>query len=498
MSSNFDLNAILSQMGRDKGIDKQVLIEAVESAMLSAARKHYGHNLNLETKFNEETGEIEVVQFKVVVERVEDGDTQISAQDARKEVDPDAMIGDELGKKLDTDVLGRIAAQTAKQVIMQKVRDAERGVIYEEYKDCKGDLINGIVLRLERGNIIVNLGRTEAILPKREQITRERYRPGDRLRGMVLDVDRSARGPQIILSRSHPDLIKKLFELEVPEIADKVIELKAVAREPGERAKIAVYSNDASVDPVGACVGIKGSRVQAVVQELRGERIDIITWTPDEPSFVARALAPAEVSRVVVDEEQHSMEVIVPDDQLSLAIGRRGQNVKLASKLSGWRIDVRSVSVAEEESRRARAALGGIPNIDFMNAELLFQHGFRTVREVADSSLEDLMEIEGLSQEQVSELLKNAKEYAEQLGDEADSLGTAESERVTDLDRLPITADVREMLLGGGFKTIQSLVEAEDDALRQVSGLDEGDVEQIRQAVDNFLRSGSVRAASPV
>ena len=481
MSSNFDLNAILSQMGRDKGIDKQVLIEAVESAMLSAARKHYGHNLNLETKFNEETGEIEVVQFKVVVAQVEDADTQILIQEARRDVDPDAMEGDELGKKLDTEVLGRIAAQTAKQVIMQKVRDAERGVIYEEYKD-----------------IIVNLGRTEAILPKREQISRERYRPGDRLRGMVLDVDRSARGPQIILSRSHPDLIKKLFELEVPEIADKVIELKAVAREPGERAKIAVYSNDPSVDPVGACVGIKGSRVQAVVQELRGERIDIITWTPDEPSFVARALAPAEVSRVVVDEEQHSMEVIVPDDQLSLAIGRRGQNVKLASKISGWRIDVRSVSVAEEEARRARAALGAIPAIDFMHAELLFQQGYRTVREVADATLEELMEIEGLTQEQVSDILKNAKEYAEKLGDEADSLGTVESDGVSDLARLALTADIREILVSGGYKTIQSLVEADDEALRQVSGLDEGDIEQIRQAVDAFLRSGSVRAASPV
>jgi N utilization substance protein A len=315
---------------------------------------------------------------------------------------------------------------------------------------------------------------------------------------MVLDVDRSARGPQIILSRSHPDLIKKLFELEVPEIADKVIELKAVAREPGERAKIAVYSNDPSVDPVGACVGIKGSRVQAVVQELRGERIDIITWTPDEPSFVARAVAPAEVSRVVVDEEQHSMEVIVPDDQLSLAIGRRGQNVKLASKLSGWRIDVRSVSVAEEEARRARAALASIPGIDFMHAELLFQQGYRTVREVADANLEDLLEIEGLSQEQVSEILKNAKELAEKLGDEADSLGSVDGEGSSDLSRLALTADVREMLMNGGYKTIQSLVEADDEALRQVSGLDEGDIEQIRQAVDAFLRSGFVRAASPV
>ncbi len=491
--STFDLNAILSQMGRDKGIDKQVLVEAVESAMLSAARKHYGHNLNLETKFNDETGEIEVVQFKVVVDRVEDPDTQIAIQEARQEVDPDAMVGDELGKKLNTEVLGRIAAQTAKQVIMQKVRDAERGVIYEEYKDSKGDLINGIVLRLERGNIIVNLGRTEAILPKREQIQRERYRPGDRLRGMILDVDRSARGPQIILTRSHPDLLKKLFELEVPEIADKVIELKAVAREPGERAKIAVYSNDPSVDPVGACVGIKGSRVQAVVQELRGERIDIITWTPDEPSFVARALSPAEVSRVVVDEEEHSMEVIVPDDQLSLAIGRRGQNVKLASKLTGWRIDVRSVSVAEEEARRARAALSAIPGVDFMHAELLFQHGFRTVREVADANLEDLFEVEGLNQDQASEIHKSAKEYAEQLGDEADGFGALNGELVSDLERLPLTADMREMLASGGFRTIQSLVEADDDALRQVSGIDEGDVEEIRKVVDSFLRAGAQR-----
>jgi N utilization substance protein A len=484
-------------MGRDRGIDKQVLVEAVESAMLSAARKHFGHNLNLEAKFNEETGEIEVVQFKVVVDKVEDPDTQLAISDARKEVDPDAMVGDELGKKLDTYMLGRIAAQTAKQVIMQKVRDAERGVIYEEYKDSKGELINGSVMRLERGNIIVNLGRTEAILPKREQIQRERYRPGDRLRGMILDVDRSARGPQIILTRSHPDLIRKLFALEVPEIADGVIELKAVAREPGERAKIAVYSNDSSVDPVGACVGIKGSRVQAVVQELRGERIDIITWTADEPSFVARALSPAEVSRVVVDEEEHSMEVIVPDDQLSLAIGRRGQNVKLASKLSGWRIDVRSVSVAEEEARRARAALSGIPGIDFMHAELLFQHGFRTVREVADANLEDLFEVEGLSQDQASEILKNAKDYAEKLGDAADVLPELTA-AVSDLERLPLAADLREMLITGGYKTIQSLVESDDEALKQVSGIEEAEVEQIRQALETFLQAGSARQPQTV
>jgi N utilization substance protein A len=476
-------------MGRDKGIDKQVLIEAVESAMLSAARKHFGHNLNLEAKLNGETGEIEVVQFKVVVERVDDPDTQISLTDARRG-DPDAAIGEELGRKLDTEELGRIAAQTAKQVIMQKVRDAERGVIFEEYKDSKGELMNGIVLRVERGNIIVNLGRTEAILPKREQIVREKYRPGDRLRGMVLDVDRSARGPQIVLTRSHPDFLKKLFELEVPEIADRVIELKAVAREPGERAKIAVHSNDGTIDPVGACVGIKGSRVQAVVQELRGERIDIITWTPDEPSFVARALSPAEVSRVVVDEDEHSMEVIVPDDQLSLAIGRRGQNVKLASKLSGWRLDVRSVSVAEEEAKRARAALAAIPEIDFMHAELLFQHGFRTVREVADSNLEDLTEIEGLSQDQASVILEKAKAFAETLGDEAETFGGAPT-RVHDIERLAIPADLREMLIGAGITSIQAIVEAGDDTLREISGIEDSDIEQIRAATEAFLKSGA-------
>lgn len=498
MSNSFDLNAILNQMARDEGIEKNTLVEAIESAMLSAARKYFGHNLNLETKFNEETGEIEVVQFKVVVAKVEDPDTQIDLQEARREVDPDAMEGDELGKKLNTDPLGRIAAQTAKQVIMQKVRDAKRGVIFEEYKDQKGELINGIVLRVERGDTIVNLGRTEAILPRREQITRERYRPGDRLRGMILDVDRSARGPQIILTRSHPDLLKKLFELEVPEISDRVIEIKAVAREPGERAKIAVYSTDPGVDPVGACVGIKGSRVQAVVQELRGERIDIITWTPDEPSFVARALSPAEVSRVVVDEEQHSMEVIVPDDQLSLAIGRRGQNVKLASKLSGWRIDVRSVSVAEEEAKRARASLGAIPGIEFTHAELLFQHGYRGVREVADANLEDLFEVEGLSREQASEIHKNAKELAATLPDDEDGSGDSSESSGGDIERLPLSPDLREMLIAAGYKTIQSLAEASDDDLNEVSGVDEGDVAQIRETVDAFLRSGSSpRAASP-
>jgi transcription termination/antitermination protein NusA len=486
-----DLNSLLGQIGRDKGISKEILIEAVESAMLSAARKHYGHNLNLETKYNEETGEIEVIQFKTVVERIEDSSTQISVQDARAEYDPDAMVGDELGKKLDTTALGRIAAQTAKQVIIQKVRDAERGVIYEEYKDSKGDLINGIVQRYERGNLIVNLGRTEAILPKREQIVRERYRQGDRIRGMILDIDRSARGPQIVLTRSHPDFLKKLFEIEVPEIADNVIEMKAVAREPGERAKIAVYSSDPTVDPVGACVGIKGSRVQAVVQELHGERIDIITWTPDEPSFVARALSPAEVSRVVVDEDEHSMEVVVADDQLSLAIGRRGQNVKLASKLTGWKIDVRSVSVAEEEAKRARTSIESIPGINFTHAEMLFQAGYRSARQVADATLEELIEVQGFTPEVASEILKGAKDFCDRQA--LEGIEMVEQAGPSDLDRLIISPELRDRLIAGGFATIQSLVSADQDELLQVKGIGEGDIDLIRQATDSFFKGSGPR-----
>ncbi len=475
-----DINAILGQLGRDKGIDKKVLIEALESAMLSAARKHYGHGLNLETHFNEESGEVELVQFKTVVERVEDGDTQIDVKNARKEFDADAMVGDELGRRLDTSILGRIAAQAAKQVIMQKVRDAERDVIYEEYKGSKGEIVSGIVQRFERGSTIINLGRTDAVLPRREQIMRERYNQGDRVRAMILDIDRSARGPQIILSRSHPDFLKKLFAIEVPEVGDGTIEIKAVAREPGERAKMAVHSNDSSVDPVGACVGIKGTRVQAVVQELRGERVDIITWTPDEPSFVARALAPAEVQRVVLDEDNHAMEVIVADDQLALAIGRRGQNVRLASKMTGWRIDVRSVSTAEEESKRARESLASIPEIEFTDSELLFQAGFRSVHELATGSLEDLIEA-GVPAERAEKLLQHARDIAE-------SQPAPQVAGVSDLDKLSLAVELRERLAKAGFLTIQSLVELQPDKLAEAVGLNEQELSEVKIATDTFLK----------
>ena len=485
---SFDLNALLNQLGRDKGIDKNVLVEAIESAMLSAARKHYGHHLNLETRFDEEAGTIEVLQFKLVVDQVVDPDNQISIADARKEFDPDAREGDELGKKLDTQVLGRIAAQTAKQVIVQKVRDAERSVIFAEYKDSKGDLVNGIVQRYERGDLIVNLGRTEAVLPKREQIPRERYRQGDRIRAMVLDVDPTKRGSQIILTRSHPDFLMKLFGLEVPEITEGTIQIKGVSRDPGFKAKIAVYSTDSNIDPVGACVGVKGSRVHAVGQELRGERIDIIPWSVDNPSFVARSLSVDEVARVVVDEDKHSMEVVVPDDQLSYAIGRRGQNVRLASKLTGWQIDVRSVSVAEEEAKRARAALEAIPGLQFTMAELLYQAGYRSPRDIAKASVEDLLEIDEFTNESAEKTIASAKLHVEDL----ESQGISPVEIISDFDSLYLAPEFKEKLIKGGIKTIQQLAMSDEQTLLQVPGIQQADLEVIKTAVDGFFSRENV------
>lgn len=489
MAIQFDLDQIINQVGRDKGINKQVLIEALESAVLSAAKKHFGHNLNLEATYNNEMGEIEIHEFRTVVDRVQDPMTQITIEDARVEFDPDCEVGDELGRKLSSEELGRIAAQTAKQVIVQKLRDAERDIIYNEYRDRKGEIVNGIVQRFERGNLIVNLGRTDAILPIREQIPRERYRQNDRIRAMILDIYPISRGPQLVLTRSHPEFMRKLFELGVPEISESIVEIKSVAREPGERAKIAVYSNDPNVDPVGACVGIKGTRVQAVVSELRGERIDIVTWTPDAPSFVARALAPAEVVRVVVDEEEHAMELVVADDQLSLAIGRKGQNVKLASKLTGWRIDVRSESVAEEETKRARKNLESIPGIGFGESELLFQEGYRTVQEVAQAGIEDLLEIEGLEEERAKQILEGAKDLAAKLGDsDGEDIEDDEDHRITDIDQLVLPEHLREVLVKNGYETIQSLAEVSATDLSEVTGLDADESAIICSATEAFLR----------
>jgi N utilization substance protein A len=344
---NINLNHIIDQVVKDKGIDRAVLVEALEAAVLSAANKKYRNTRDLEAHFNDEIGEVEVFEFVTVVDEVENSYQEIDLSEAR-EIDPDVEIGDSLGMKMDASSFSRIAAQSTKQVIIQKVREAEREGVFNEFKDRLGELVNGIVRRYERGDLIVDLGRTEALLPHREQVPRENYRQGDRVRAYISDVRMATKGPQIILSRTHPEVLAELFRIEVPEVAEGIVEIKAVSREPGSRAKIAVYSNDPDVDPIGACVGMRGARVQNVVSELRGEKIDIINWTPDIARFACSALAPAEVTRVYVDSEEEALEIIVPDDQLSLAIGKKGQNVRLAAKLTGWKIDIMSETRAAE------------------------------------------------------------------------------------------------------------------------------------------------------
>lgn len=349
METNVNLKQAIEQIVKEKGIDRQVVVEAMEQAVLSAANKKYRNTRNLEAHFNPDTGEVELFEYVVVVEEVQDSYTEISLDEAR-EMDPECEVGDELGEKIDSGDFGRIAAQTAKQVIIQKVREAERETVFNEYKDRQWEIVTGQVRRFERGDLLIDLGRAEAILPSKEQMPREVYRPGDRIRAMITDVGMTTKGPQIVLSRTHPQMLAKLFESEVPEISEGIVEIVNVVRDPGSRAKIAVASNDRDVDPVGACVGMRGSRVQNVVSELRGEKIDIIPWSGDMARFVCNALSPAQVTKVFMDEEQRTLEVIVPDDQLSLAIGKRGQNVSLAARLTGCRIDIRSESKDVDEA----------------------------------------------------------------------------------------------------------------------------------------------------
>jgi len=347
-----DIGQIISQLGKEKRIEKNLIVDAIKEALESAARKKFGMNKRVEATYDEGTGEFEVLEFRTVVEMVQDKDLEISLEEARK-LDPEAILGDAIGFRTSTRDLGRIAAQTARQIIMQKVKDAEREVIYNEFITRKGEIINGIVQRYERDTLVVDLGKTEAVMPPAEQIPRERYRQGDRIRAYIKEVSKTSRGPEILLSRSDPRIILKLFEQEVPEVYEGVVSILAVAREPGFRTKIGVRSKDRAVDPVGACVGMKGSRVQSIVQELRGERIDIIAWDEDPAKFVCNALQPAEIIRVLVNESEKNMEVIVPEEQLLLAIGKRGQNVKLASKLVGWSIDVRAEGQVEDALKKA-------------------------------------------------------------------------------------------------------------------------------------------------
>lgn len=405
-----DLRRIIDQVSRDKGIDRDTLISALEEAIKSAAKKKFGLADNFEVAYNEETGEMEVFRFKEVVEVVNDPQLEITLEEAR-ELDPESQLGDELGVKMDTSGFGRIAAQSAKQVIIQRMKDAERDIVFDDFKDRVGEIINGIVQRFDKGNIIVNLGRTEALIPSNEQIPKESYRRGDRVRALIIDVKQISRGPQIILSRTHPDFLTALFETEVPEIAEGIVKIMSVAREPGSRSKIAVMSEDSDIDPVGACVGMRGSRVQSVVQELRGEKIDIIPYNPDPARFIVSALAPAVVARVIMEEPTKSMEVVVPDEQLSLAIGRKGQNVRLASKLSGWRIDVKSDSKYQRSLKDGYQSLLRLPGIGEITADALFTAGYGSAGDILNSSIEELAKIEGISEEKAENIMVAADKY---------------------------------------------------------------------------------------
>ena len=407
---NLNLNTVLEQVGKEKNIDKGVLVEALEFAMLTAARKKLGLTADLEAHFNEDLGEVEVFEFKRIVMDVRNPALEIDFESAQK-LDPeitDEDVGDDMGIKVESREFGRIAAQTAKQVIIQRVREAERTTVFDEYKDRKGELVTGIVRRFERGNVIVDLGRAEAVLTVREQVPRENIRAGDRVVAYVLDVLEIARGPQIVLSRTHPNLVVKLFEQEVPEIGEGIVSLEAAAREAGVRTKIAVRSRDGDVDPVGACVGMKGARVQAVVQELRGEKIDIVPYDEDEARFVCNALSPAEVTRVLVDETNHTMQIVVPDDQLSLAIGRKGQNVRLAAQLSGWKIDITSETKVAEEKEVAWASLSRIEGLSEILVQTLYNHGFRRANDIIDADAEMLGSLPGFTPDAIPRLKESA------------------------------------------------------------------------------------------
>ncbi len=483
---------VADAVAREKGIDREEVIDAMEQAIQKAARSRYGHEHDVRAIIDRKSGDIRLARYTEVVEIVENEATQISVEEAKRK-DPALEAGAFIVEPLPPVDFGRIAAQTAKQVIVQKVRDAERQRQFDEYKDRVGEIVNGLVKRTDYMGVTVDLGRAEAILRKDDQIPREPFKLGDRVRAYVYDVRRETRGPQIFLSRAHPQFMAKLFAQEVPEIYDKIIEIKSVARDPGSRAKIAVTSHDSSIDPVGACVGMRGSRVQAVVGELQGEKIDIIQWSPDPATFVVNALAPAEVTKVVLDEEHRSIEVVVPEDQLSLAIGRRGQNVRLASQLSGWDIDI--LTEDEESERRqqefrARSQLFiDALDVDDVLAHLLVTEGFTSVEDVAFVPMEDLLSVEGFDEDIANELRARAQAYlAEQekkMTERRKELGVAD-----DLASLPGLTPAMLVTLGeAGVKTRDDLAEYAgfelsdpSDGLLRSHGISEDDANTIIMA----------------
>jgi len=407
-----DIKRVIDQVSREKGIEPEVLINTLKEAIISAARKKIGPRADIEVHYNESSGEVEVFHFKEVVEEAEYHDSELTLEEGY-EYDPECEIGDSLGIRIDTEEFGRIAAQSAKQVIIQKMREAERNAVYENFIHKKGKIINGIVQRFDRGSIIVNLGQAEAVLRPRDQMPRENYKRGDRIRAYVLDVLEESKGAQIILSRTHPQFLIELFKTEVPEVAEGIVTLRGAARVPGLRAKIAVSSIDSDVDPVGACVGMKGNRVQNIVQELRGEKIDIVQWNPDIARFVCNALSPAEIARVIIDEDNQSMEVIVNDEYLSIAIGKGGQNVSLACEITGWHLEVTS---EEDYSREVKAGydnLMKLKGVGLSKAEILFKGGYSSLVDISEAIIEDIVSISDFSESKAKEMIEEAKQILE-------------------------------------------------------------------------------------
>jgi N utilization substance protein A len=488
-ANRLELLQIADAVAREKSIDRGIVIAAMEDAIQKAARSRYGSETDVRAEINPKTGEMRLSRLLLVVDQVENDSAQIAVEDAKRR-NPAAQAGDYIAEALPPLEYGRIAAQSAKQVIVQKVREAERDRQYQEYKDRIGDIVNGIVKRVEYGNVVVDLGRGEAIVRRDELLPRETFRNGDRVRAFIYDVRREPRGPQIFLSRTHPQFMAKLFAQEVPEIYDGIVEVKAVARDPGSRAKIAVISRDSSVDPVGACVGMRGSRVQAVVNELQGEKIDIIPWTADPANFVVNALAPAEVAKVVLDEDRQRMEVVVPDAQLSLAIGRRGQNVRLASQLTGWDIDI--VTEQEESEhrhaefeKRTKLFIESL-NVDEVVGQLLASEGFTSVEDLAVVDEKEIAGIEGFDEDTARELQARARDYLGKIEAELDAkrqeLGVEDA-----LKEVPgITAAMLVALGEEGIKTVEDLAGCATDDLAGWSERKDGETTRNPGILDGF------------
>jgi N utilization substance protein A len=488
-ANRLELLQIADAVAREKAIDRGIVIAAMEDAIQKAARSRYGSETEVRAEINPKTGELRLARLLLVVDQVENDAIHISVEDARRR-NPAAQVGDYIAEPLPPLEYGRIAAQSAKQVIVQKVREAERDRQYQEFKDRIGDIVNGIVKRVEYGNVVADLGRGEAIVRRDELLPREVFRTGDRIRAYIYDVRREPRGPQIFLSRTHPQFMAKLFAQEVPEIYDGIVEVKAVARDPGSRAKIAVISRDSSVDPVGACVGMRGSRVQAVVNELQGEKIDIIPWSADVATFVVNALAPAEVAKVVLDEDRERIAVVVPDQQLSLAIGRRGQNVRLASQLTGWDIDILT---EQEESERRQAEFEKRTkmfmeslNVDEVVGQLLASEGFNSVEELAYVEQKDIASIEGFDADTAAELQARARSHLAQVEAEFDArrkeLGVAD-----ELKEVPgVTVKMLVAMGENGVKTVEDLAGCATDDLAGFTERKDGETTRTPGVLDGF------------